>query len=120
MFAALKRYADFQGRSRRSEFWLFYLFVTAATIICMIIDIGIGLFDHTAGIGLLSGVFSLAVVAPSIAVGVRRLHDIDRSGWWLLLLIIPVIGSIWLLILWCQKGANGSNKFGEDPLADQT
>ena len=118
MFDALKRYADFQGRSKRTEFWLFYLFITIATIISTIIDIWIGLFDHTAGIGLLSGVFSLAVITPSIAVGVRRLHDIDRSGWWLLLSIIPAIGSIWLLIFWCQKGTKGSNKFGEDPLED--
>ena len=119
MFEAFTKYAQFSDRSRRKEFWLFYLLITVATIVLTVIDISIGTFDDSSGFGLLSGIFSLAIIVPSIAVGVRRLHDTDRSGWWLLLSFIPLLGTIVLVVFWCLRGTDGSNKFGDDPLGSK-
>lgn len=116
MFEALKKYAQFSGRSRRKEFWLFYLFVTIATVLLTFIDISLDMFDPDSGFGLLSSIFTLAIIVPSITVSVRRLHDTDRSGWWLLLGLIPLLGTIVLLVFWCLGGTPGWNRFGEDPL----
>ena len=66
--------------------------------------------------GLLGALFLLITAVPSLAVSIRRLHDIDRSGWWSLLIVIPFLGTIWLLVLFCLKGTPGENRFGEDPL----
>ena len=118
MFEAFTRYAQFSGRSRRKEFWLFYLLITIATVVLTVIDISIGTFDDISGFGLLSSIFSLAIIVPSISVGVRRLHDTDRSGWWLLLGFIPLLGTIVLVVFWCQRGTEGSNNFGDDPLIE--
>jgi uncharacterized membrane protein YhaH (DUF805 family) len=74
------------------------------------------IIDTVIGISLTTGIFSLAVLLPGIAVSVRRLHDLDRSGWWLLLAFVPVVGIIVLLIWFCTKGTDGSNRFGPDPL----
>jgi uncharacterized membrane protein YhaH (DUF805 family) len=112
MFLALKRYADFDGRSGRKEFWLFYLFVITGSIVLTLADISMDTFYDPIGIGLLSGLFAVVVIIPSISVGVRRLHDLDRSGWWSLLGFLPVIGLV-LIAFWCMKGTNGSNKYGD-------
>jgi uncharacterized membrane protein YhaH (DUF805 family) len=74
------------------------------------------IIDNVIGIWLTTGIFSLAVLLPGIAVAARRLHDVDRTGWWLLLAFIPVVGLIVLLIWFCTKGTDGSNRFGPDPL----
>jgi uncharacterized membrane protein YhaH (DUF805 family) len=79
-------------------------------VVTDIIDIGIGIWLTTA-------IFSLAVLLPGIAVSVRRLHDLDRTGWWVLLALVPVVGIIVLLIWFCSKGTDGSNQYGSDPLA---
>lgn len=118
MFEAFTKYAQFSGRSRRKEFWLFYLLITIATIVLTFIDISIGSFDAVSGFGLLSGIFTLAIIVPSLAVSVRRLHDTDRSGWWLLLSIIPLLGTIVLVVFWCLKGTQGQNEYGDDPLIE--
>ena len=118
MFEAFTKYAQFSGRSRRKEFWLFYLLITIATIVLTFIDISIGSFDAVSGFGLLSGIFTLAIIVPSLAVSVRRLHDTDRSGWWLLLSIIPLLGTIVLVVFWCLRGTQGPNEFGDDPLIE--
>jgi uncharacterized membrane protein YhaH (DUF805 family) len=113
--AALKRYAVFGGRSRRKEYWYFVLFSSIITLVLFVIDGAIGTFDPSLGIGLLSGIFSLAILIPSIAVSIRRLHDIDRTGWWILLSFIPFIGTIVLLVFAVLDGTPGSNRFGPNP-----
>lgn len=118
MFEAFTKYAQFSGRSRRKEFWLFYLMLIIATVVLTGVDILIGAFDPVSGFGLLSGIFTLAIIVPSLAVSVRRLHDTNRSGWWLLLSVIPLLGTIVLLIFWCLKGTQGQNDYGDDPLIE--
>jgi uncharacterized membrane protein YhaH (DUF805 family) len=114
----LGKYVTFSGRAQRSEYWWYALFTFVTSIVLSILD-GI-LFGVTAAgqsIGILSGLFSLAVLLPSIAVGVRRLHDLDKSGWWLLLALIPILGFLVLLYFFIQRGTEGPNRFGPDPLA---
>ena len=95
----LKKYTVFSGRARRKEYWIFLLFNIAISIVLAIIDGATGTFSEEMGLGLLGGVYALGVLLPSIAVSVRRLHDTDRSGWWLLIAVIPVLGAIVLLVL---------------------
>lgn len=109
--AAYKQYADFQGRANRQKYWMFYLFYMIAYIVLSIIDAIIGTE------GLLGGIFALGSLVPSLAIGARRLHDIDKSGWWQLLILIPIIGAIVLLVFFVTKGTNGDNRFGPDPLS---
>ncbi len=112
---ALKKYAVFRGRSRRKEYWYFALFYAVITIALLVVDIAIGTFNSTAGLGLFSGVFNLAMLIPSIAVSVRRLHDIDRTGWWVLISLVPIIGVIVLLVFAVQDGTPGDNRYGPNP-----
>ncbi|MGH8072565.1 MAG: DUF805 domain-containing protein [Lysobacter sp.] len=114
----LKNYVGFEGRARRKEYWMFALFNLIVSIVLAVID-GIGGFMTESGIGMLGLLYTLAVLLPSIAVGVRRLHDIDKSGWWLLLIFIPLIGAIVLLVFAVMEGTRGSNRFGEDPKSDE-
>lgn len=137
MFMPLKRYADFNGRSRRMEYWSFTLFLVIVYVILLAIMMGGGLSmsamtDPTAvpegpgvlfwiGGGLLA-LFALAIIVPSIAVGVRRLHDRDMSGWWYLGVIvasmIPFVGfiaGIAFLVITLLPGTPGPNKYGPDP-----
>jgi uncharacterized membrane protein YhaH (DUF805 family) len=106
---ALKQYAVFSGRARRKEYWLFFLFN-------IIIDLVLGVIERSAGgPGVLGGIYSLVVLIPSIAVSVRRLHDTDRSGWWLLIGLIPLIGTIVLLVFMVQDSQPGENQYGPNP-----
>lgn len=109
---ALKKYAVFSGRSRRKEYWYFVLFVVIISVVLSIIDASIGTYSRSSGAGLLSGLFSLAVLIPSIAVSVRRLHDIDRTGWWVLISLVPLVGWIVLLVFHVQDSTPGSNRYG--------
>lgn len=112
----VKKYADFTGRAPRSELWWFALATAIASLILTVIDFS--LFNGLAAeIGVLSTIFGLAVILPQSSVGARRLHDINRSGWWQLLILLPVIGWLVLLYFFVLKGTNGSNDFGTDPLA---
>lgn len=111
----LKNYVGFSGRARRKEYWMFALFNLLVSIGLMIVDSVTGTFDAEAGWGLLSGLYTLAVLIPSIAVSVRRLHDRDKSGWWLLLLLVPLIGAIVILVWFVMDGDSGDNRFGPDP-----
>ena len=104
----LKKYAVFTGRARRSEYWYFVLFNFIASIILGAIDGVIGTFDAATGRGLLSSIYSLAVLIPSLAVAVRRMHDVGKSGWFIL---IPIYN----LILAATEGEAGENKYGQDP-----
>jgi uncharacterized membrane protein YhaH (DUF805 family) len=112
---ALKKYAVFSGRSRRKEYWYFVLFVVIISIVLSIIDGLFGTYHRSTGAGLLSSIFSLAVLIPSIAVSVRRLHDIDRTGWWVLISLVPLVGWIVLLVFHVQDSTPGSNRYGPYP-----
>ncbi len=106
------KYATFQGRACRSEYWYFYLFDVIVFLIAGIVDLAIFGYD----VNVVSSIWALATFIPAIAVAVRRLHDIDRTGWWLLLHFVPLIGLIILLVWFCTRGTAGPNRFGENPL----
>lgn len=112
----LRKYAVFSGRARRREFWMFALFNFLISLVLAIVDAIIGT-DYGRGGGLLQTIYGLAVLIPSIAVGIRRLHDTDRSGWWILIALVPCVGFIVLLIFYIQHGTRGANRFGPDPKA---
>ena len=112
--AALKKYAVFSGRARRSEYWYFVLFYLLIYVALAFVD---GMLNGAANFGLLSTIFSLGMLIPSISVGVRRLHDTDRSGWWLLVSLVPVIGAIVLIVFSAQDSHPGDNRFGANPKA---
>lgn len=95
---------------------MFVLINVLISVVLTGIAFGIGIADDK-GNNLLSTIYSLAILIPSIAVGVRRLHDTDRSGWWLLIAFVPCIGGIVLLVFAIQEGTNGANEYGEDPKA---
>jgi len=161
MLLPLKRYAEFSGRSRRMEFWMWVLFSVIVSIVLNVIDGILGFstsrsattvsstgaaFSTVRNIGILGGLWTLATLIPSLAVGVRRLHDTDRSGWWILLpagpyllgIILVVMGAvsgslamvglggvlsliglicgIVLIVFYCLPGTPGPNRFGPDPL----
>jgi len=112
---ALKKYTVFGGRSRRKEYWYYALFVVTISIVLSTIDGLIGTSNSSTGGGLLSGIFGLATLVPSIAVSVRRLHDIDRTGWWVLIGLVPLIGWIVLLVFHVQDSTSGTNRYGPNP-----
>ena len=112
--AVLKKYAVFSGRARRKEYWFFILFNLIITIVLTMIDGAMGGLGE-GGIGILSGIYSLAVFLPSLAVTIRRLHDTDRTGWWFLIAFIPLIGAIVLLVFMVLDGTPAANQYGPDP-----
>jgi uncharacterized membrane protein YhaH (DUF805 family) len=112
----LRKYAVFTGRARRREFWTFTLISVIISIVLGIIDAVIGT-DYASGYGVLGTIYGLAVVIPSIAVGIRRLHDINRAGWWILIALIPIIGFIVLIVFYFTEGTRGDNRYGPDPKA---
>ncbi len=111
--SVLGKYVDFSGRACRSEYWYWVLFVFIASVCFSVLDIAI---FPAAEWSPLSTVFSLAVLLPGLAVGGRRLHDINRSAWWLLLYLVPVVGWIILIVWAIFEGTRGPNRFGPDPL----
>ena len=111
----LKKYAVFSGRAQRAEYWYYVLFYLLIYIGLAVADGVTGTFSSEAGMGLLTGIFALGMLIPSLAVGVRRLHDTDRSGWWLLITLIPLIGGIVLLVFTIQDSTPGENKYGPNP-----
>ena len=106
-----KKYVTFTGQARRSEYWFFILFYTLCSIAATIVDVAVGFGTS----GLLGGLVALGFLIPSIRAGVRRLHDIDRTGWWMLIVLIPLIGPIVLLVFLVTNGTDGPNRFGADP-----
>lgn len=116
----LKKYADFTGRARRKEYWMFVLLTFGIYIAASILDSIAGMSGAVGGVyGPIMVAAALGLLIPSIAVGVRRLHDTDRSGWWLLIAFVPIIGGIVLLVFMVLEGTRGSNRFGADPLASE-
>jgi len=113
----LKKYVVFSGRATRSEYWYFVLFNMIIMIVLSIIDMFIGTYSSTSNfnMGILSGLYSLAVLLPSLAVAIRRLHDTGRTGWWLFISLIPIIGAIVLLVFMVTDSQSGDNKYGPNP-----
>ena len=111
----LKQYADFGGRARRKEYWLFVAINLLVAGALAFVDGVVGTFDPQSGAGLLSGLYSLAVLVPGLAVSFRRLHDTGRSGWWLLLAFIPVVGFLVLIYFFVQDSEAGANAYGPNP-----
>ena len=138
MLMPLRRYAEFSGRSRRKEYWMYVLLLVIVALVIGLVEAALGLSETVGPYGPLSGILALVTFVPSIAVGVRRLHDTNRSGWWLLIGFAPyllsmalvfsgnlviggvvslvaLIGMIALLIFLVLDGTKGPNKYGEDP-----
>jgi uncharacterized membrane protein YhaH (DUF805 family) len=111
--AGFRNYVNFSTRASRSEYWYWVLFVVLVSIAAAIIDL---LIAPHSPIGPATGLVYLALLLPELSVAVRRLHDTDRSGWWLLLGFIPLIGAIVLIVWFCTRGTMGQNRFGSDPL----
>ena len=112
----LKRYADFSGRSRRKEYWMFILGVIVIAIVLSIIESILDLSGMVGGVyGPLTLILELGLIVPGIAVQVRRFHDQDKSGWFVLLGLIPFLGGLVVLVFMCLEGTKGPNRFGEDP-----
>jgi uncharacterized membrane protein YhaH (DUF805 family) len=123
----LKKYVVFSGRASRSEYWYFALFSTIISIILTMIDVSMGSgaaetamsgdaeMAMSVNMGWLSGIYSLAVLLPSLGVSIRRLHDTDHSGWWLLIAFIPLIGAIVLLVFMVKDSTAGNNEYGPNP-----
>lgn len=113
--AVLKNYVGFSGRARRKEYWYFFLFNFLISIALTFVDTAMG--GGGQNIGILSSIYALAVFLPALAVSIRRLHDTDRTGWWILIAFVPLIGFIVLLVFFCLEGTPGNNSYGADPLA---
>lgn len=127
--SAFSNYATFSGRARRAEYWWFLLFGAVVGLVLGLIDtqvLGYGNAESAVGDGSVSvsfdagpllAIFILGILLPGIALSIRRLHDTDRRGWWMLITLIPAIGSLILLWFYVSKGTAGPNRFGEDPTA---
>lgn len=106
--SVFSQYATFSGRARRSEYWYFTLFnVTVAVALAAI--------GYVIGTTMLSNIYSLAVFIPGLAVSVRRLHDVGKSGWWYFIIFVPIIGFFWMLYLYVQDSVVGENEYGPNP-----
>ena len=114
-FTVLRKYADFDGRARRKEYWMYQLVNFAVVMILYVSDAFAAIFDTGLGIGVLTIGYSLAVLIPGLAVQVRRLHDTGRSGWWIFVGLVPVIGAFALLAFMLIEGDAGANEYGDDP-----
>jgi uncharacterized membrane protein YhaH (DUF805 family) len=113
----LKKYTEFTGRARRKEYWFFVLFNIIISAVLGVVDYFTGTYSAAYGMGLLGCIYVLAVLLPAIAVSIRRLHDTGRSGWWLLLVLVPVIGGIIVLIFMVFDSQPGDNQYGPSPKA---
>jgi uncharacterized membrane protein YhaH (DUF805 family) len=111
----LKNYAGFSGRARRKEYWMFVLFNMIFAILAAIVDNVVGTTISPLPYGLFYIVYVLAVLIPGLAVSIRRLHDVGKSGWFLFIVLIPIVGAIWLLVLVCTAGTPGQNAYGLNP-----
>jgi uncharacterized membrane protein YhaH (DUF805 family) len=113
--AVLKKYAVFSGRARRKEYWFFLLFNLIFLAVATILDSVLKLNFKGLPYGWIYTIYALAVIIPSLAVAIRRLHDVGKSGWWLLIALVPLIGAIWLLVLYVRDSQPGENRYGPNP-----
>jgi uncharacterized membrane protein YhaH (DUF805 family) len=113
--AVLKKYVDFGGRARRSEYWGFALVSLVISIVLTIIDVAVMGMDYGKSIGILSSIYSIAVLLPSLGVLVRRLHDTGHSGWWWLIGLIPLVGALVILLFLVTDSQPGPNMYGPNP-----
>ena len=111
----LRQYADFSGRARRKEYWMFTLFNVIFGIAAMVLDNVLGIAMGEIGYGPLYAIYALAMLIPGLAVAVRRLHDVGKSGWMILVALIPLVGAIWLLVLMVKDSDPGENGYGPNP-----
>lgn len=111
----LKQYLDFSGRARRKEYWMFFLFNFIFALVALILDNVLGISSEDSVNGPIYTLYTIAMFIPGLAVGIRRLHDVGKSGWTFLIILIPIIGAIWLLALFCNDSEQGTNKWGQDP-----
>ncbi|MFF4261727.1 DUF805 domain-containing protein [Streptomyces virginiae] len=107
----LKKYAVFSGRARRQEYWMFFLFNLAAVIVLSILDGVLGTSP------ILYALYVVAVFLPNLGVTIRRLHDTGKSGWWILIGAVPLVGFIWIIVLLATAGQQQQNQYGPDPKA---
>lgn len=120
-------YVKFSGRSRRAEFWWFYLFYLIVNIVLSVVDSFLfgttttydGGFSSSTDTPILSGIFALGTFLPFLAVSVRRLHDIGKSGWWLFISLVPLVGIILLIVWWAKEGEAGGNDHGPNPITGE-
>lgn len=131
MLMPLRRYADFEGRSRRLEYWMFYLFTLILGMVAGIVLLAIALLLYTMNFSesvmgmvlvplyLVLFIGCMALLVPTLAVAVRRFHDQDKSGWMILLALIPLVGGIIFLVFMCLEGTHGPNRYGPDPVDDR-
>lgn len=109
-----KRSFDFGGRSRRKEYWYFTLFSVIVTLILAVSDSLLNTYNADLGMGLLGGIYAMITIIPNFSLTFRRLHDVNKSAWWLLILLIPLIGIIVLLVFCCQDSKE-KNEYGMSP-----
>ena len=118
--SGLRKFFTFAGRAPRSEYWFFYLFFVICIIAGIVLDqtLGLATFDENGEYeyGPLAALAVLGLFIPQISVAVRRLHDLDRSGWWIWISLIPIVGGLILLVWNCMRGTQGTNRFGPNPL----
>jgi uncharacterized membrane protein YhaH (DUF805 family) len=117
--SGFSNYVGFSGRASRSEYWFFMLFIYLSLFVVAFVG---GLINGLTGMqsngaAIIPGLYALALILPHLTVTVRRLHDTDRTGWWILISLVPLIGVILLLVWFCTKGTDGPNSYGPDPLA---
>jgi uncharacterized membrane protein YhaH (DUF805 family) len=111
----MRKYADFSGRARRTEYWMFSLFNFIFAIVAIVLDNILGTASQDLGYGIIYGLYGLAIILPTWAVTVRRLHDVGKSGWWIFISLIPIIGGIWLFVLTVTDSQPGDNAYGANP-----
>lgn len=114
----LRQYSDFNGRARRKEYWMFVLFNFIFSVGAVFLDSILGL-SMAGGYGIIYLIYMVVVIVPGIAVTVRRLHDIGKSGIMILVGLIPLVGAIWLIVLTASEGMHGPNQYGPDPKANE-
>ena len=113
------KYADFNGRARRKEYWMWTLYYTIVLLFAMFLDNVLGLnfelFGQDLGYGWLYLTVAITHLIPGLGIVIRRLHDVGKSGWFYLIILIPLIGFIWVLVLFCTDGVKEDNKWGSNP-----
>jgi uncharacterized membrane protein YhaH (DUF805 family) len=112
---AMRKYADFSGRARRKEYWFFYLVNVIITFVLMMIDVVLSQSINGYPVVLFAPIYALVIIIPTLAVTVRRLHDIGKSGWWYFIQMVPFIGSLWLLVLMFTDSNTDENQYGSNP-----